>query len=142
MKKFILSFLGALSAAAGALSQVPGIPHNTKLWSLSIAAVSGALFLFFWQAHKTPLPRLALSLTIALFLSLTVLGCSLAAFKARVASPAFGSLAVEVGGGSIGNRPAPPPTNPLPQFAEVQLDLTNTLPLAATNSPLVPALAH
>jgi hypothetical protein len=98
---------GAVAAAAGALSQVPGLPSDVKLWTVCIAAVALALFGFFAKdaAPAPRVPTIVAGALVALAVILIAAGCTVARFSLGFSNPSLGSLRISVGGGAVG-KPA------------------------------------
>jgi hypothetical protein len=128
MSNWKTTLFGSVAAAAGSLSQVPGISPSVKLWSISIAAASGALFAFFCADAK-PSPSIPASLVGLAFIAALcylLIGCTGAGFRLGLKNTPFGSAEINLKGVAFG-RPA-----------ELQAaDSPSALAPEPTNSPVV-----
>ena len=101
---------GAVAAAAGALAALPDLPRNVHLTCVAVASVSVALLGFF-AADTTPTAKLKGPLVL-LIAGLTIVaaatGCAVTGLKLNASNPAWGTIELSIGGGSIGNHTNPP----------------------------------
>lgn len=96
---------GALAAVGTALASVPGIPGWLHTTAIAVAACSIGLVGFF-AADRSPTGRSGTHLGIALValaILITAAGCTVSTFGLGVSSPAFGTVQLDIGGGTIGN---------------------------------------
>ena len=117
-KNWRTTVCGLVGGAATWASQADCIPTAWKPICAALAALSIALLGLHAQdcppdCQGTATRVLKTVLTVAGCAAL--LGCSLAQFKLSLSNPAYGTLGVSIGGGSIGKQPpalpSPTPTN-------------------------------
>lgn len=108
MKTSFTSFFGLSGAIALAVSQIPGLSAQGRMWALIASAVSVAL-LGYYAADQRPRPPMPCALFIALVLgtlAVATCGCRVGGLAVKVVSPAFGSLSLGIGNGAIGTQPS------------------------------------
>jgi hypothetical protein len=104
MRNPYTTIAGAISAAAGSLAAVPNLPTWIHVAAVAVGAIALGVFGFFAK-DADPLPKIPVGPCVALAAlagTLTVAGCTLAHFRTRVSSPTFGSVELDIGGGTIG----------------------------------------
>ena len=105
MKNPRTTIFGALAAAGAAVAALPSMPQSVHVAAVAVSTCAVALLGFF-AADAIPAKKITPTHALAIIGAATLVigtGCTVGKLALDVASPAFGSVDLSIGGGTVGN---------------------------------------